>query len=87
MNDALRDLRGELDAVDRQLVALLARRAHLVARAWAVKDAQGLPRRDEAREREIHDALLAQAQSEGLDPAKVRAVLGRIVGVDLRGDG
>ncbi len=84
MTDDLAALRAELDDVDRAVIALLARRARLVGRAWALKDATGSPLRDHARERAIFERLLALAEADGLDSGRVRAVLDHIVGVDLR---
>ncbi|MSQ84845.1 MAG: hypothetical protein EXR77_18560 [Myxococcales bacterium] len=78
-------IRAELDDVDRELVALLARRAQLVAAAWRLKDAQGLQHGDPAREAAIFAAALDQAQAAGLDRVAMQAVLEKVVGVDLLG--
>lgn len=86
MSKGLATVRAELDAVDSDLMALLARRAQLVGRAWDLKRDQGLQLHDASREAVIFARLLAQAEADGLDPVRVRAVLERIVGVDLRRD-
>ncbi len=86
MSEDLATVRAELDAVDRHLIALLARRAQLVARAWDLKRDQGLQLHDASRESVIFARLLAQAEADGLDSVRIRAVLERIVGVDLRRD-
>lgn len=80
-------IRAQLDDVDRELVALLARRAQLVAAAWRLKDAQGLQHCDPLRETVIFAAALDQAQAAGLDKMAVQAVLEQVVGVDLLAKG
>lgn len=77
-------LRAALDDVDAALIALLARRAALVAELWAWKDAHGLPRFDPAREASLRAAVARRASELGLSPAAVDAVFAAIVGKDLR---
>ena len=69
--------------MDRAVVDLLACRAALVDLVWQHKQAAGLAQHDPAREAAIYADLLARAQASGLDRDRVRAVLGRIVGIDL----
>ncbi len=60
----LRDLRAEMDVVNRDLCDALQRRARLVQKIARHKRALGLPMIDTARERSMLDALL-QAPGEG----------------------
>lgn len=53
MKPELRDLRGELDALDEELTALLERRFELTDEIGARKRAAHAPVRDEAREQQI----------------------------------
>ena len=80
----LKELRGQLDEVDAELIRMLARRADVVQEIWAWKQENGLPRIDPSREVELRTRLLAQAESLGLSREAISAVLDRIVGVPLR---
>jgi chorismate mutase len=76
-------LRKQLDAVDAELIHLLARRAGIVDEIWTWKGGQGLPRVDPHREAELRGRLLAQAEALGLSREAVGAILERIVGKQL----
>lgn len=78
--DELSTLRLQIDALDAQLLALLAQRAALVQRAWDCKRAGGIERLDPQREQEIADRLAAQAVALGLEPATVRRIFAQIIG-------
>ena len=53
MTDDLDALRAEIDAVDREIVALLNRRAKLGLEAGRAKSRNGMPIADSDREREV----------------------------------
>ena len=55
----LKELRKEIDAVDREIVALFEKRMEISERIAACKQSTGTPIRDEAREAE----KIAQVQS------------------------
>lgn len=61
MDGELKRLRGEIDRVDGELVALLSERLRLVDAVGALKKAEGLPVRDEAREAELLARIRALA--------------------------
>lgn len=63
------ELREEIDALDRRLVALLAHRARYIDRAVALKTREGLPARIDDRVEEVVANAKAAAKAEGLDPA------------------
>lgn len=71
-------LRAEIDAHDRRIVALLADRARLIDRAIALKPAEHMPARIEARVEEVVANVRAAAGERGLDPDLVET-LWRIV--------
>jgi isochorismate pyruvate lyase len=73
------ELRGEIDRIDRALVALLARRAACIDRAIELKRAAGLPARIEARVEEVAANARAAAEAEGLDGPAVEALWRRII--------
>lgn len=63
------ELRTHIDAVDRELVALLARRERLTDRAPALKPAEGIAARAPRRINEVLDNVRQEAMRQGLDPA------------------
>lgn len=60
----INELRKEIDAVDRELVELFARRMEVAAKISACKREQGLPVLDRAREAEKLDSVAALAGEE-----------------------
>lgn len=69
MDERIAPYRAEIDAIDRAVLELLARRRELVRALFALKDAQGVPRLDAARERALLDARRELAVALGLPPA------------------
>jgi len=70
---SLSELRAEIDAIDDQLVDLLAQRQRLVERAAAFKnDAEEVRGAD--RRRLLMERLRRRATDSGLDPQVVEAV-------------
>ena len=65
--------------LDRELVALLARRAAWIDRAVVVKPDERLPARIGARVEEVIANVRAEADAAGLDPALAEALWRRIV--------
>lgn len=70
-------LRDEIDAIDAELVELLARRLERVAEVGRVKHALGLPIYAPDREAAMFAARRAEAQARGLSPDLVEDVLRR----------
>jgi chorismate mutase / prephenate dehydrogenase len=77
--DPLAALRDEIDEVDAQLVALLARRLGLVAAVGEVKSRHRLPVYAPDRERDLIAARRADAEVAGLSPDLVEDVLRRLM--------
>ena len=67
------DVRAGIDALDREIVALLARRQAYVAAAARVKGSRELVR-DEARIADVVAKVSAEAAKAGIDPALVGAI-------------
>lgn len=68
------DLRGEIDMLDGQIVALLARRVALIDRAVVLKPAEGLPARIDVRVEAVVQNVRSYAQEVGLDPDLVETI-------------
>lgn len=79
VSPALQETRELIDALDRELVALLARRAALSSRAGRAKAALGKAVRDEERERALLAARAEHARELGIDPGGVREVFEAIL--------
>ena len=73
------ELRAAIDALDGQLVALLARRAGYIDRAAEIKEEVGLPARIPARVDEVLAKVRQCAAAEGLDPALVDALWRQLI--------
>lgn len=76
-------LRNELDQLDGELVAAMARRQAIVAEIGRRKQAVGRQLRDYARERQVLDGVRARADRVGLDPALAEDVLKRLIEASL----
>ncbi|SOB94535.1 chorismate mutase [Rhodobacter maris] len=72
-------LRAEIDALDAQIVALMADRARLIDRAAQLKPGEGLPARIEARVEEVVRNAMREAEAQGLDPALIETIWRLIV--------
>ena len=73
------ELRAEIDALDRQLVALLVKRASYIDRAIDLKSAVGLQARITTRVDEVLGNVRARAEEQGLDPDLAEALWTRII--------
>jgi len=67
-NETIEELRRQIDAIDTQLVDLLAQRRQVVERVAEVKRGSVLPVFHPAREENLISARRAQASATGLDP-------------------
>ena len=72
-------LRAAIDALDRRMIGLLARRSLMIDRAVQIKRRAGLPARIDARVEEVVANARAEAAAAGLDPALAEALWRRIV--------
>ncbi|MFO0597441.1 MAG: chorismate mutase [Myxococcaceae bacterium] len=79
----LERLRTRLDALDDELIDVLARRAALVKDIWAWKQREHVAQIDPAREAALKARLLALAETRGLSREAVARVLEQIVGLPL----
>lgn len=75
----LAPLRQQIDAIDTQLVALLAARAKVTAQVGQVKQQYALPLYVPEREKALLEARRAQAETVGVSPELVEDVLRRVM--------
>ncbi|MGL4205438.1 MAG: bifunctional chorismate mutase/prephenate dehydrogenase [Aeromonadaceae bacterium] len=79
MNEELNALRDQIDEVDQQLVALLARRLELVAGVGEVKSRHGLPIYAPDREAAMLAKRRAEATAKGVPADLIEDVLRRVM--------
>lgn len=80
----LSSVRRDIDAIDREIVRLLARRRECALAVGRTKSSRGLPVRSSEREEEILSSLGAEASRQGLDPDEVRRLFRLILGQSRR---
>jgi chorismate mutase / prephenate dehydrogenase len=80
---ALARLRGELDALDGELVDMAARRQQIVAEIGRLKREHRQPTRDYTREREVRELARARAARQGLDPELGERLVGAMIEASL----
>lgn len=68
MTDTLAELRADIDAIDRDLIALLAKRYAVVHRVAAVKKREGIPAVLPERIAVVKRQARALAENAGLNP-------------------
>jgi prephenate dehydrogenase len=87
VSPALSEAREMIDDVDREIMALLARRALISRRAAAAKAELGVAVRDARREAELLEARRREAARLGLDPDAVAAIFEAILGFSRKVQG
>ncbi|MEP6491102.1 MAG: chorismate mutase [bacterium] len=76
--------REEIEAIDRDIIALLAKRLDLGKRTGSLKRAAGLPILDPTREAAVIRRVTSVAREAGLPPEPIREVFWQIVGMSRR---
>ncbi|MDT8439619.1 MAG: prephenate dehydrogenase/arogenate dehydrogenase family protein [Wenzhouxiangellaceae bacterium] len=79
----LKQLRTELDRIDRELVERAAERQRIVSEIGRLKRSVGRQLRDFRREREVLDGVRAHAESLGLDPGVAERLLTTLIEASL----
>ncbi|PCJ09004.1 MAG: chorismate mutase [Rhodobacteraceae bacterium] len=73
------ELRGQIDALDERLVALLATRAKYIDQAIALKQVTGWPARIPERVEDVVAKVRSKAGAEGLDPDLVDSLWRQLI--------
>lgn len=71
---SLEELRAEIEAIDRELVELIAQRTYVADSIARVKREQGLPTTDENQEQRVMDRASENAQQFDVDANLVKAI-------------
>ena len=77
-------VRDEIERIDRDIIALLARRLTLGKRTGDLKRDAGLPILDPTREAAVIRRVTEEAREAGLPPEPIREVFWQIVGMSRR---
>ncbi len=77
--DELSRLRDRIEALDREIVALVAQRVRLAREVGTVKRAAGLPPRDAAREQAVLERTAELARAQGLPEADMRRLFTHLI--------
>lgn len=80
----LESLRAGIEAVDRQLIELLAQRVELARQAGLLKRAAGLPVLDPAREAAVVRRAGELARARGVGDEDVRYIFWHVIGLSRR---
>ncbi|HEX9449691.1 MAG TPA: chorismate mutase [Dongiaceae bacterium] len=72
------EVRQAIDAIDRELVALLADRLHFIAEAARIKQSRDLVR-DEDRVEDVLAKVRLAAKAQGIDPDLIAGVFRELV--------
>ena len=83
-NAGLADARQEIDTLDKELMALLARRREITERVIQSKTAANTPIRDEAREQSLLRERITEGRTLGLDPQLVMKLFHEIIADSVR---
>ena len=73
--------RHEIEQIDRELVATLAKRVALSREIGTLKKTAGLPTLDPAREAEVIRRAATMARDAGLSDEKVRDIFWHVIGL------
>ena len=73
------DLRAQIDAIDVDLIGLLATRSRYIDRAVDLKKIEGLPARTTDRVAEVLDKVGVTATEQGLDPELTRKLWAELI--------
>lgn len=80
----LREIRGEIEAIDREVIDAIARRVALAREVGVAKRALGLPTLDPQREAAVVRRAGELAREAGLDDEEVRYLFWHLIGLSRR---
>jgi chorismate mutase len=84
--EELEPLRGEINRINRKILALLADRVKVALEIAEVKRRHGKPIVDKTREERILDNVARLAEEEGLDPSMARRMFRTIIDICVQAE-
>ena len=79
----LEELRARLSEIDRDIIRLIADRQAVVGEIGRTKQSVGRATRDYEREKDVHDAARAEAESLGVDPKLADEIITTLIRASL----
>ena len=76
---SMAELRAQIDAIDIELITLLATRSRYIDRAVDLKKIEGLPARTPVRVAEVLDKVSTAASDKALDPELARTLWSELI--------
>ncbi len=76
---SMQELRVQIDALDAEIVKMIAARAGYIDRAAVLKQTENLPARIENRVEQVVERVRARADAEGLDPVLIEEIWRRMI--------
>ncbi|MDI6719142.1 MAG: chorismate mutase [Methanomicrobiales archaeon] len=71
---SIQSIREEMEAIDAEMIRLIGRRQQLSAKLALIKQAEGLPIRDEARKNRVLERVFDLAVERKIDPVPVQQI-------------
>ena len=81
---SMAELRVEIDAIDRHLIAVLTHRAGYIDRAIPLKQVEDLPARTVDRVADVIAKVRAEAEAQGLDPELAETLWSELIEWSIR---
>jgi len=74
-------VRNDIREIDERIIDLVVERQRLAARIARLKQANGLPIRDEAQRKAVLDRVFTYAVENRIDPVAVRSIFEVLIGM------
>ena len=74
-------VRNDIREIDERIIDLIAQRQRLAVRIARLKQANGLPIRDEAQRKAVLDRVFTYAVENRIDPVAVRSIFEVLIGM------
>ena len=80
----MKQIRNKIDAIDKKLIALLAKRKDLVVKLGEIKKQKNIPVQDDKREAEMLLERAKLAKKHGLNPLLIKRLYTEIINESKR---
>jgi chorismate mutase-like protein len=80
----MKQIRNKIDAIDKKLIALLAKRKDLVVKLGEIKKQKNIPVQDDKREAEMLLERAKLAKKHGLNPLLIKRLYAEIINESKR---
>ncbi|KQC05186.1 MAG: chorismate mutase [Methanoculleus sp. SDB] len=77
----LEELRNTVALIDKEIIALIARRQKAAREIGVIKHREGLPIQDSGQREAVLERVLDAAVEQGIDPAAVQRIFSILIGM------